>query len=65
MTVVGHRPGATVGMCQAHLEKSSDLMGKLTIFRVRFWIENVPHGLLHQSDVTDFVAMRVFSSEKS
>ena len=27
---------------------------------VRFWVENVPHGLLHQSDVTDIVLMWVF-----
>ena len=45
------------GMCQAHPEKSSDLMGKLSIFHVRFSAENVPHGLLHQFDVTDFVAI--------
>ena len=44
-------------MCQAHPKKSSDLMGKLLIFYVRFWAENVPYRLLHQSDVTHFVAM--------
>ena len=31
--------------------------GKLSILFVRFWVKNVPHGLHHQSDVTDFVAM--------
>ena len=44
-------------MCQAHPETYSDLMGKLSIFYVRFWVENVPPGLLHKSDVTDFIAM--------
>ena len=44
-------------VCQGHPEKSTDLMGKLSILYVRFWVENVPHGLHHQSDVTDFVAM--------
>ena len=52
-------------MCQAHSEKSSDLMVKLSIFYVRFWVDNVPHGLIHQSDVTDFVAMRVIFQKRA
>ena len=45
-------------------EKFLDLMGKLSILYVRFWVENVPHGLLYQADVSDFVAMWVFFFQK-
>ena len=47
-------------ICQAHPEKSSDLMGKLSIFYVGFWVENVRHGLLRQSDVTDLLQCECF-----
>ena len=39
-------------------------MGKLSIFSCETWVENVSHGLLNHSDVTDFVAL-LESSEKS
>ena len=44
---------------------SSDLMGKLSIFLREIWVENVSHGLLHHTDVTDFVVLSVFSKKRT
>ena len=39
--------------CQADPEKSSDL-----IFYVRFWVENVPHRLLHQMNLMSLILLQ-------